>query len=97
MNEKRYAIVMGQRKCPYYEVISKKCLLDLEDCSKECINIKGKFQYGDTKVQLIKKVAQVIRKQIKKNYIDVNNGKIGYFIRVEELAKEIVESLGVEE
>lgn len=58
--QKRYTIVRGQRKCLYYEVISKKCLLDLEDCSKECINIKGKFQYGDTKEQLIKKVAQVL-------------------------------------
>ena len=38
----------------------------------------------------------MIREQIKKNYIDVNIGKIGYFIRVEELAKEIVEFLGVE-
>lgn len=63
MIEKRYTIVKCQRKCLYYEVISKKCLLDLEDCSKECINIKGKFQYGDTEEQLIKKVAQVLTRK----------------------------------
>ena len=63
MNEKRYTIVKGQKKCPYYEVISKKCLADLEDCTKECINIKGKFQYGDTKEHLIRKVAQIRFKQ----------------------------------
>lgn len=88
-------IIRDQKKCPYYEVISKKCLADLEDCTKECINIKGKFQNGDTKEQLIRKVAQVIERNIKKKYIDVNVGKVGYFIRIEELAKEIVEFLGV--
>ena len=100
MNEKRYTIVRGQKKCPYYEVISKKCLLDLEDCTKECINIKGKFQYSDTKDQLIQKVAQVIndfvipqklinsfeKEMLLKNY-DLHK----------KLARKIIEFMGVKD
>ena len=92
MTEKKYAIVGCQRKCPYYEVISKKCLLDLEDCSKECINIKGKFQYGDAKEQLIRKMAQIISRYRNNledcEYCDMKDEF--------EIAKKIVEFLGVE-
>ena len=93
MNEKRYTIVRSQEKCPYYEVISKKCLLDLEDCTKECINIKGKFQYGDTKEQLIRKVAQVLfrnapQETYQPKYVEQRE-------KILKVTKEIVEFLGV--
>ena len=85
--KKRYAIVRVDYKCPQ----------DLEEDIKRCVGEHCKnCRYGDTKEQLIRKVAQVIEKNIKKKYIDVNDGKIGYFIRTQELAKEIVEFLGVE-
>ena len=63
---------------------------------KNCKN-KCPYRYGDTKEQLIRKVAQIIEKNIKKKYIDVFVGRSGYFIRTEELAKEIVEFLGAED
>ena len=93
----KYAIVRVEDTCPSGH---DGCKVNLV-CVQGRNNIKKKWCencfYGDTKEQLISKVAQVIRTQIKKNYIDVNVGKIGYFIRAEELAKEIVEFLGVEE
>lgn len=88
MTEKRYAIVRCQRKCSYYEVISKKCLLDLEDCSKECINIKGKFQYGDTKKKLIYKIAQAS--------INYYENRPFSKVNFQDMARWIVKFLGVE-
>lgn len=102
MSEKKYAIVKVQKKCPYYEVISKKCLLDFEDCRKECINIKGKFQYGDTKEQLVRKIAQVIFKTKVERYIRVWKCECSEIEKRDRykdslvLAKKIVEFLGVE-
>ena len=99
MSKKRYAIVRVDDRCPVENeeeiyltdrVKMFPCFLDKRLSCKNC-------NYGDTKEQLIRKVAQVIEKNIKKKYIDVNDGKIGYFIRTQELAKEIVEFLGVEE
>ena len=103
MTEKRYAIVrvdMIERKdgntfvCPeHFEGINGRWL---------CSNYhKGKFvafaqckncRYGDTKEQLIRKVAQVIERRFARNYrfgVLVDEIKNG-------LAKEIVEFLGVE-
>lgn len=100
----RYSTVKCQKKCLYYEVISKKCLLDLEDCSKECINIKGKFQYGGTKEQLIKKVAQpLFQREIEIWYEhfpdekpDIVTTRILYKNSIEQATK-IVKFLGVED
>jgi len=85
MTEKRYTIVKSQKKCPYYEVISKKCLADLEDCTKECINIKGKFQYGDTKEYMVKKITQVLTKETGSNAICIPYERT---ILWEEIAKK---------
>ena len=101
MEEKRYTIVRVQKKCPYYEVISKKCLLDFEDCRKKCININGKFQYGDTKEQLVRKIAQAllidqIERYRKAPNCDVNKTIVEHENRIcLEKATKIVEFLGV--
>ena len=82
---KRYAIVRVDNKCPdEFENIKIDYICRNISCyqGKEC----SKKFYGDTKEQLIRKVAQIIRKQ-----------KITYFEeRVIQIAKEIVEFLGVE-
>ena len=78
--EKRYAIVRVEGKCgknlEYYE------------CDYDCCDCK----YGDTKEQLIRKVAQALERTI----IDGVYVRFGIPITVEKLAKEIVEFLGVE-
>ena len=55
MNKKRYAIVRVDNKCPAYENIN---LCDEEHTT--CEDCKINKNYGDTKKQLIKKVAQAI-------------------------------------
>lgn len=85
MEEKRYSIVRVDMRCPYG--------LEETFCSNDCHRCRLCYgYYGETKNQLIKKVAQVIRKR-------TDNGIIVRYredsISVEELAKEIVESLGV--
>lgn len=99
MSEKKYAIVKVQKKCPYYEVISKKCLLDFEDCRKECINIKGKFQYGDTKEQIVRKIAQILFQESPHNVLYTNPDKVVnefFYNDCLKTATKIVEFLGVE-
>ena len=94
---KRYAIVKVNWKCP-----NKDNKEEIEDIFV-CANRKDKREqnhncsdclYGDTKEQLVMKVAQVIKTK-------TDNGIIVRYredsISVEELAKEIVEFLGVEE
>lgn len=89
---KRYAIIRlctdkGVYRCP---TNNGKCLYPkgVEVYCKKCAEING-----DTKEQLVMKVAQVIKKR-------TDNGIIVRYredsISAEELAKEIVEFLGVE-
>lgn len=100
MSKQRYTIVKVQKKCLYYEVISKKCLLDFEDCRKECININGKFQYGDTKQQLIKKVAQILFQNSPHKVLYTNPDKVVnefFYSDCLKIATKIVEFFGVKE
>lgn len=98
---KRYAIV---RVDDDYKHICPSAFEKVDD-SSFCKLAKRKggscnvCPYGDTKEQLIKKVAQVIKRELKgdcvaglKDTVFVMNWCIA-----EELAKEIVEFLGVEE
>lgn len=94
MSEKRYAIVRVDGRCPReaemeWEI---KCVPNL-NCS-EC---KVRKNYGDIKEQLARKIVQVLLRRFKRMYK-------GKFITVKvaekqylEIAKEIVEFLGVEE
>ena len=67
--------------------VDYKCPQDLEEDIKRCVGEHCKnCRYGDTKEQLIKKVEQVIKRQSLKGAIWES-----------ELAKEIVEFLGVED
>ena len=76
--KKRYAIVKVDYKCPQ----------DLEEDIKRCVGEHCKnCRYGDTKEQLIRKVAQALELCMKKGYRTITS---------EEYAKEIVEFLGVE-
>ena len=82
MSEKRYAIVRADMRCPYG--------LEETFCSNDCHRCRlGYGYYGDTKEQLVRKVAQVMQQ---KAGLYRNIYEIDY-----ELAKEIVEFLGVEE
>lgn len=103
MNKPRYAIV---------RVDDNYCPSVLEDIYMEfgCTNktnIRSKkhcknCRYGDTKKQLIRKVAQAIKRKLKGGLI-LRNIKINETyniqktISVKAIAKEIVEFLGVEE
>lgn len=90
MNKKRYAIVRVDYKCPVMLEEKLRVCLSGHSCyhTEKC-----PYQWGDTKGQLIKKVAQVIKTK-------TDNGIIVRYregsISAEELAKEIVEFLGVE-
>lgn len=95
MNKKRYSIVRVDKdyylnSCPagFEEinndfVCSYKKSKTLNNLSTNCKNCR----YGDTKEQLIRKVAQALELCMKKGYRTIT---------LEELAKEIVEFLGVE-
>lgn len=89
MSEKRYAIVRVDNRCPAYieaELNANECKRMFKckekyyekDCSKVCKN------YGDTKEQLIRKIAQILKIATNKKQTWIG------------LAKEIVEFLGVE-
>ena len=95
---KRYAIVRVDNRCPVeeeediYLIDRIKMFPCFNDKRLSCKNCR----YGDTKEQLIKKIAQVMLRRFKRIYK-------GKFITVEmaekqylEVAKEIVEFLGVE-
>ena len=93
---KRYAIVRVDNKClSDYENI--KCPYDYK-CAKCKFGKLKNYNYGDTKEQLVMKVAQVIKRELKGDC--VAGLKDTVFVMewcvVEKLAKEIVEFLGVE-
>ena len=82
---KRYAIVRVDNSCPAmlddFGCIIARNMLHCK-CGEDTKN------YGDTKEQLIKKVAQALELCMKKGYRTITS---------EEYAKFIVEFLGVEE
>ena len=87
--EKRYAIVRVDDRCPVENeeeiylvdrVVMFPCFLDKRLSCKNC-------RYGDTKEQLIRKVAQALEICMNKGYRTITS---------EEFAKEIVEFLGVQ-
>lgn len=99
---KRYAIVRVDNNCPFYtELVTTKCWIYKNE--KSCIGFKCKIKktYGDTKQQLIKKVATAILRNLKDGevlkYEEFGTGFIKQPVSVEYLAKEIVEFLGVED
>ena len=84
MSEKRYAIVRVDRddedfKCPICPSVAQSCC----DC-------KIVETYGDTKEQLVRKVAQALQRALRKKYVYFSNTS-------NSVAKEIVEFLGVED
>lgn len=100
MTEKKYAIVRVDGKCPdEFEKINLDYVCRNISCyqGKEC----SKNFYGDTKEQVIKKVAQVLfeaKLEIYKNvYGIIPNDKFMKDIYAKQLkvAKKIVEFLGV--
>lgn len=92
MSEKKYAIVRVDKFCPrdLERNYNLKCIGSLH-CDK-CIIKKN---YGDTKEQLIRKVAQIRFKQ-ETQYGSKDMLKAVYNMCYRQ-AKEIVEFLGVEE
>lgn len=84
MTEKRYVIVRADKFCPraLERNYNLKCIGSLH-----CDKCKIKKNYGDTKEQLIRKVAQALELFMKKEYRTIT---------LEEYAKFIVEFLGVE-
>ncbi|MBQ2219201.1 MAG: hypothetical protein II417_00230 [Elusimicrobia bacterium] len=105
---KRYAIVRVDNMCP---AITEEGI-NICKTDKNCKN-KCPYRYGDTKEQLIKKVATVLRRILKVDVCSYKyKGKMrkletirfkgkGRFdeivIELEEVATKIVEFLGVEE
>ena len=91
MSEKKYAIVKVDNNCPSWCGDNPKLdyiVCDLKD--KNCKNCR----YGDTKEQLIKKVAQIRFKQATQ-YGSKDMLKAIYNMCYRQ-AKEIVEFMGVE-
>lgn len=94
--QKRYAIVRVDDKCPIIE--------DLGYCDDVlCDDCKFKENYGDTKEQLIRKVAQILFKEKIKHFIETfskeyldKKWKQIYSKEAYEEATKIVEFLGVE-
>lgn len=92
----RYAIVKVQEKCP------AGWNLEPSFCCEECKECKVAENYGDTKEQLVNKVAQAIKRKLKGGLI-LRNTKINETYNVQKtisakvVAKEIVEFLGVKE
>ena len=103
MNKPRYAIVRVDINCPK-DVCGEEdfCFLSkgktLADMCDYCDFLDEKIIIGDTKEQLIRKVAQVIKRELKGNCIAGLKDTV--FVMkwcvVEKLAKKIVEFLGVE-
>lgn len=97
MSKKRYAIVRVDNHCPegLYENIKPNILCPKDGDCEKC-------NYGDTKGQLIRKVAQAIKRKLKGGLI-LRNTKINETYNIQKtisakaVAKEIVEFLGVEE
>ena len=91
---KRYAIVRVDNN--YGPCVLEKEKVPICKTDELCYSGKCPYRYGDTKEQLIKKVAQAIVKRYFKNFsgskfcIDI------MYREYLEVAKEIVEFLGVE-
>ena len=99
---KRYAIVRVDNNCPFYtELVTTKCWIYKND--KSCFKCKIKKNYGDTKEQMVLKVAQVLFKRKVKLYKKVWGCDMGSIEKEDrykqclKIAEEIVEFLGVEE
>lgn len=96
MTEKRYAIVRvdGEFSCPsQYESIKDEYVCKGGCYPKRSCN-NGKVLYGDTKEQLIRKVAQIrFKQEIKYGSKDMLKT---FYNMCYRQAKEIVEFLGVE-
>lgn len=94
----RYSIVRVDNNCPFYtELVTTKCWIYKND--KSCFKCKIKKTYGDTKEQLIKKVAQALYKDGLKlaKGIEVDKKTLKQLWKSQyKLAKEIVEFLGVD-
>lgn len=98
-NKPRYAIVRVDKlkHCPIYEGITGFCR------NSGCDDCKMKENYGDAKAQLIRKIAQVMFRRKLKLYRKIWGSNMGSIERKDiyaqclELAKEIVEFLGIEE
>lgn len=100
MNKKRYAIVRVDNKCPVNleEDISTVDRIKMFDCigKRQC----GDCQYGDTKEQLIKKIAQILFQESPHNVLYTNPDKVVnefFYNDCLKTATKIVEFLGVEE
>lgn len=104
MSKARYSIVRVESNCPYdVDGTEDYCYLNtgkyLRDC-EYCKFGQEKIIVGDTKEQLIKKVAQAIERKLKKGLI-LRNIKINETYNIQKtisakaVAKEIVEFLGV--
>ena len=103
MNEKRYAIIRVDNKCPLNTEDNYRCTEDIRrDSCKKCKEI-----YGETKMQLVGKIAQVLFKEELgwyAEYVDIiPKGKIdepfwrNIYEHCLEKARKIVEFLGVVE
>ena len=104
MSKARYSIVRVDRSCPLSDInIGNINIGNINVCkiSKSCQNCL----FGDTKEQLIKKVAQVLFKEKIKNFIKLfgkrsfldKRWKQIYSKEATREAKKIVEFLGVKE
>lgn len=107
MSEKRYAIVRVDNKCPMStEGFNAFTCEDLFRCGYlwqlgQDTDCKDFCRYGDTKEQLIRKVAQVIKRVTNDGYViaykKFGTGYINTVLKNTDVAKEIVEFLGVED
>lgn len=87
MENKRYSIVRVDEGCPLSDInIGNTNACKASKSCQDCL-------HGDTKEQLVRKVAQVILKAWFEDKLKPNCEKISFEITV---AKEIVEFLGVE-
>ena len=99
----KYVIVNVDKvlNCPIYVGITDFCKVNVCGCD-DCKMKTEKGNYGDTKEQLIKKVAQVIYKQEVEYYkgfltiFDEGHYKLIYEKSL-DTAKKIIEFLGVED
>ncbi len=94
MNEKRYAIVRVQEKCP------AGWNLEPSFCCEKCEECKIADNYGDTKEQLIAKIQQALFKSIfteqLQKVVAIEEQKRIYK-QYRPMAEKVVEFLGVEE
>ena len=101
MENKRYAIVRVDDRCPVeneeeiYLIDRVKMFPCFNDKRLSCKNCR----YGDTKEQLILKVAQAIKRVTNDGYVvaykKFGTGYINTTLNIKDVAKEIVEFLGV--